>query len=296
MKSQVAVALAAIACMGLASCGKGEPKGQVVARVGKDEVTVLDLQGELNGFKAPNAAIRKQAEQQALNSIVQRKVLAQAAEKQKLDKTPEFARQKERVDEALLVKTWQDQLVRAVPAPTLDDAQKFVNEHPDIYGARKRIAIDGIRFQAPNDPTLAAALKPLNTLDEVRALLTARKIQFVNGAGEIDAFAVDPRFVEQLLKLKPDEVFVVPQGNVLLVGRVSGVRTDPVANALAIRQATAYLRQQRVQEAVSRRFGSIVAQGMKDVQYAKGYAPPKPPAKAASPAGAPKPAAPATPG
>lgn len=294
MKPNFAIVLVALLSAGIASCGNGgAPKGQVVAKVGKDEVTLLDLQGELAGFRAPNAEVRKAAERQALNSIIQRKLLAQAAEEKKIDKSPEFARLRERTNEALLVRTWQDQLVRAVPTPSLDEAQKFINEHPDIYGARKRLTIDGIRFTAPNDPTLAAALKPLNTLDEVRALLTERKIAFTGGAGELDAFAVDPRLVEQLMKLKPAEVFVLPQNNAVLVGSIVSMRTDPVPNDLAIRHATNYLKQTRVQETVQRQFGSVVQAGLKEVQYAKAFEPPKPPAKGAAKTPTPAAAAPA---
>ena len=63
----------------LAGCSGGEPKGQVVAKVGKEEVTLRDLQAELGGFKAPDAKTRKLAEQQALNQIIVRKSVANAA-------------------------------------------------------------------------------------------------------------------------------------------------------------------------------------------------------------------------
>ena len=293
MKSQVAVALAVIACVGLASCGDGQPKGQVVAKVGKDEVTVLDLQAALGGFKAPDAKTRKAAEQQALAAIVQRKILAQAAHKQKIDATPQYARIQEQMNETLLVRSWQEQLVKAVPAPSAEDAQKFVDQHPDLYAARKRFSVEALRFALPNDPGLAKALQPLHTLDEVRALLTERKIAFANGQTEIDAFAVDPKFVEQLMRIKSDDVFAVPQNGVVLVGHIVGVRVDPVPNPAALRHATAYLRQVRIQEAVGRRFGGIVAGGMKDVKFAKGYELPKP--GAAPAAKAPAATAPAKP-
>jgi EpsD family peptidyl-prolyl cis-trans isomerase len=253
-----------------------------VAKVGKDEVTVLDLQAALGGFKAPDAKTRKAAEQQALNAIVQRKILAQAAHKQKIDKTPEYARLQEQMNETLLVRSWQDQVVKAVPAPSAEDAQKFVDQHPDLYSARKRFSVDALRFNLPNDPTLTKALQPLHSLEEVRALLTERKIPFVNGQTEIDALAVDPRFVEQLMKIKSDDVFAVPQNGVVLVGHIVGMRDDPVPNSVALRHATAYLRQMRVQEAVGRRFGGVVTAGMKDVKFAKGYEPPKPAAPAAT--------------
>lgn len=287
MKSHFAVALAAVACVGLTSCGGGEPKGQVVAKVGKDEITVMDLQAALGNYKAPDAKTRKVAEQQALNAIVQRKILAQSAHKQKLDKTPEFARLQEQMNETLLVRTWQEQLVKAVPAPSAEDAQKFVDQHPDLYSARKRFAVDALRFNMPNDPTLGKALEPLHSLDEVRTLLAERRIPYANGQTEIDALAVDPRFVEQLVKIKSDDIFAVPQNGVVLVGHVGAVRVDPVSNSEALRHATAYLRQNRIQEAVSRRFSGVLAAGVKDVKYAKAYEPPKPPAPAKAAAKAP---------
>jgi EpsD family peptidyl-prolyl cis-trans isomerase len=271
--------------LALASCGdKGAPKGQVVAKVGKDEVTVLDLQSEMAGFQAPNAQVRKAAEQQALNAIVQRKILAELAKKEKIDKTPEFARQKERMDEVLLVRSWQEKLVKAVPPPSPEEVQKFVTEHPDLYSARKIIVVDGLRFPATQDPGLVQALQPLNTLEEVAAVLTQRKIPFGNGAGEIDTLRVDPRFAEQLLKLPPNEVFVAPQGNAVLVGHIREVKTVPVAANIATKHATEYLRNSRVREAVGRRFSSAIAAGQKEVKYNKGYEPPKPPAKGAPPA------------
>lgn len=287
MKSQYAVALAALACVSLAACGGGQPKGQVVAKVGKEEVTVLDLQSALAGFRAPNATARKAAEQQALNAIVQRKILAQAARKQKLDKTPEFARQQQQLMETLVVRDWQERLVKSVPTPNSDEVQQFIAQHPDLYGARKIFAVDVVRFVAPNDPALAKALQPLNSLDQVRTALTERKIPFGNAATQIDAFAVDPRLVDQLLKLKADDIFILPQANnQAIVGHITGVRVEPVANDAATRHATEYLRRTRVQETVQRQFGSVVAQGMKGVTYAKGYEPPAPP-KAPTKAGAP---------
>ena len=78
----------------------------------------------------------------------------------------------------------------------------------------------------------------------------------------------------------------IPKG-VVLVGHITGMREEPVANALALRHATAYLRQTRVQEAVNRRFSGVVAAGMKDVKFAKGYEPPKAPPAAAAKAPAP---------
>lgn len=282
MKARLAVIVAVVGVT-LAGCGDGgPPKGQVVAKVGKDEVTVIDLQAELGNFKAPDAKTRKAAEQQALNAIIQRKIIAQAARKQKIDKTPEFARQEERMTEVLLARTLQDQLVRAVPAPNSDEVQKFIAANPDLYSAHKRITIGGIRMAMPRDPRIVQGLQPLKTLDEVKVYLGAQKVAFQDGAGTLDALAVDPRLVSQLLKLPAGEVFVLPQGNAVMVGTVQQVQTDTVPNNVAVQHATQYLKSQRTQEALQRSFGQMVAAGRADVKYNKAYEPPKPPAKAAA--------------
>ena len=289
MKVQFSAAMAAVVCMGLAACGDGGvPKGQVVARVGKEEVTALDLQTVLANFKAPNAQVRKAAEQQALAQIVQRKLLAQAARKQKLDKTPEFARQEKQMAETLLVRSWQEKLVKAVPSPNSDEVNQFITAHPELYSARRIFSVDVVRFQPPQDPTLSKALQPAHTLDEVRSVLTERKIPFASNATQIDALSVDPKLVDQLLKIKPDDVFVMPEANnVLVAGHVAGVRVEPAPSNIAERHATEYLRRSRIQEAVNRQFGAVVQQGMKEVKYAKGYEPPKPAATSPKPAAAP---------
>jgi len=282
MKARL-VLIAAVSAVSLSACGNGAPKGQVVAKVGKSEVTVIDLQSEMRGAQVTDPKQKKLLEQAALNGVIQRKLLANAAIAAKIDKSPEFARQEERLKEALLVRTWQDSLVRSVPAPNADEVQQFIASHPDLYSAHKKFAIEGVRFAMPRDPSLAAALKPLNTLDEVIALLKSKNIAFQPANGDIDALAVDPRFTEQLMKLPPNTVFVVPQNGVVLVGHIKETKVEPVANNIAIQHATQYLRAKRTQEVVQRRFEQVLAQGKPSVKYAKGYEPPVPPKPGAAP-------------
>lgn len=281
-KSLLMVVAASIA---LCSCGGGAPKGQVVAKIDKDEITVLDLQTEMNGYVAPNPQARKAAEQAALNAIIQRKLVVRAAEEQKLTKSPEFARAKERAEELFVVSYWQDRLAKAVPTPSKEEARKFVTEHPDLYSARKVIGVEGIAF-AGADKALIDGLRPLKTLDEVRALLVSRNIPHGNRNAQLDALQADPRMVEQLLKLPPNEVFVIPQNNQILVGRVAQVNVAPVPDNIAMQHATQYLKATRTREAIGRNFGSITTAGRKDVEYNKAYEPPKtaPAGKAAPPA------------
>src|SRR5688500_6823890 len=91
-----AAALALVAGLTLAACDRGkEPSGQVVATVDGQEVTIRELRAELGNLSFATPAERKAGEQAALQAIVNRKLLAKASEDQKLDKSPEFALQKQ---------------------------------------------------------------------------------------------------------------------------------------------------------------------------------------------------------
>lgn len=292
MKLRFGLVLGAAACVLVAGCDKGgkEPKGQVVATVNGDEITAIDLRNELGNFRAPDAKVRKAAEQAALDRIIQRKLLFAAAEEQKLDKTPEYAQQKERMEELALIQFWQNRIATAVPPPNKDEIEKFVAANPDLYAARKVLLIDQIRTPMVQDATLIEELKPLKTLEEVTALLTAKNIRFQQGGAQLDALTTPPQVFNQIIKLPAAEVFVIPQGNLLTINRVRETRVAPVTPEVATAHATQLLRTERTQAAVQRELGAAVAAGKakKDaIQYAKAYQPVAAPAAKAAPAAAP---------
>ena len=295
MNARAIVLLCAVSCLALSGCGKGgkEPTGQVVASIDGDEITVIDLRNEMGDFKAPDPKTRLAAERAALDQIITRKLLAAAAEKQKIDKTPEFAQQEARLHETLLVRTWQDKLVKNVPPPSKEEVDRFIAEHPDLYANHKVLVLDQVLFPRPNDPAFGEALRPLKSMPEVVQLLQSRGIPYRTGSDQMDLLRVQPEISQQIMKLPPNELFVLPAGNMLSVNGIRESRLVPLPPQIATRHATQFLQATRSQEAVQRDFGAVLAQGKATVKFAKAYQPAKPPAKA--PAAKAAPAAPAAP-
>lgn len=283
MKLRHGVVLGVAACLLVAGCGKGgkEPKGQVVATVNGQEITAIDLRNEMGDFRAPDAATRKAAERAALQQIIDRKLLAEVAKERKLDKTPDYVQQKRRVDEAFIVRYWQTSIAKSVPAPSKEEVERFVAANPDLYAARKVFVLDQIRAPMVRDPAVIEALKPLKTLADVGSLLTSKNIRFQQGSTTLDALTAPPEVVSQIMKLPADEVFVVPQGNLLTINHIRETRVVPAPAEVATVHATQYLKNQRTQTAVQRELSAALAAAKKEkdaVQYAKAY---QPPAKAA---------------
>lgn len=273
-------ALTLAAGLQLAGCGDKAPTGQVAAKVGHDEITVQEVQAELNGFNPPDAKTRKLAEQQALQHIIQRKLLARAAEKAGVGKTPDFAIQKARLDDTLLVQAWQNALVKAVPEPSPEQVQQFIAQHPELYANRKIFQVDQLRMPAINDPKLFAELKPLNTLDEIAKVLQSHGIQFSTGTASIDSLAISPPLLATIEKLPPGEIFVVPSNNMLVANKITDTKVEPVPNDVAAKLAARYIKTTQAEESVKRMFGSAIANHPKvKVVYNKAYEPPAAPAK-----------------
>src|SRR5436190_13496597 len=230
--------LVGLACLSVTACGKTkEPTGQVVATVGKQEITQRELRAELGNFNTSDSKAMRVAERQALQVIIRRKLIVEAAEKQKLDKSADFALQKQRAIDSVLAQVWQLGLVKDVPASTREEAEHYSASHPDSFAERKIFTVDQIQTPLPISNELSARLQPLNTLEEVEATLNAAHAPFQRVQTKLDAATSDPVAVENVIKLPPNSLFAVPQGNVLMINKVIGEKVEPFTGEPAIKSA-----------------------------------------------------------
>ena len=285
MRSGGLIAVAGLAAM-LSACGGGggTPTGQVVATVDGQEITANELRMELGGAKAPNPEAQKELERRALQSIVNRKLLAKAAADQKLDQAPEFAMQKAKADELVAISALERKLAAAVPQPSKQEAERYVSDHPDSFAQRKLFVVDQV--VAPGVPqAVLREMQPLKTLDQVENLLTQRGVPHQRAVGAIDGATSDPEMVKKISALPAGEVFVVPNQGGVLINQVREARTDPFTGDRAVAVAQQMLRQRKTAEMVRSQMQQIAAQGASTVKYNADYGPP---AGAPGTAGAPK--------
>jgi EpsD family peptidyl-prolyl cis-trans isomerase len=269
----------------LGNLGKAAaPTGQVVATVNGEEITLTQLRQEMGNATSTDPKAQKAAEQAALQSIVVRKVLSKAAHDQGLDKTPDYVVRKQKTEELLLVQSLEAKVAAEVPTPTKEEAQSYMNNHPDTFANRKVFTVDQIRFATPADQKQLAGLQPLNTMDEIVNYLNGLHIQFERGQANLDAVGSDPRVVDAILKLPPNEVFVLPGNGMVLVNQLKQTNVVPFTGDTATNFAIATIKAQRTRDVV----GSSMAQYMKkagaNISYNAAYRPPPPPKAAKPPA------------
>lgn len=271
-----------LALAGLSACDKeggkaAAPTGQVVATVDGEEITANELNQELANVRMPqDAQAQKAIRNAALQSIINRHLVAKAAREQGLDKSPELAVQRAKMEDMAVIGALEKKLASSVPEPTAEEAQRYVAEHPNSFAQRKLFVVDQIMVPGI-PPELVKQMEPLKTLAEVRALLQQNKVPHQNGVATIDGAAVDPEMVGKIAALPPGEVFVVRSGRGIAINQVRDTNTEPLTGPQAVQVATAILKRTRTQQIVTQQIGQIVQQGAAKVQYAEGYsAPPRP--------------------
>ncbi len=300
MKYDLRLALAPVLCVALGAChipgmgGGAKPTGQVVATVNGKEVTLLELRQELSGVTFSNPESRKAGEQAALQQILSRRILSAAAHDQGIDKTPEFAVEKQRTIDNLMASALQQKLMHEVPDPTRDEAVRFVSDHPGMFEDRKVFVVDQLRVGRPPKPLDPKELEPLKTLDQVQDFLKSKSIPFEHTLQTVDSLGANPQAIDAVMKLPAGEVFIMPANGGFTANVIQQTKPYPFTGDPAVSYALQAIKSQRVREAVTKELSAIVTRGAKSVQFNDAYKPAKAPGAAgAKPAASGAPAAPA---
>ena len=133
-----------------AACNK-KPTEQVVAVVNGDEISMQELNAELGNAQLPPGVDKKMVQGQLLQRLIDRRVLAQSAKEQGIDRDPNFIVEQRRVNEALLVDKLAKRTADSIPVPSNAEIDKFIADNPTLFADRKLYAIDQIVFQMPSD-------------------------------------------------------------------------------------------------------------------------------------------------
>jgi EpsD family peptidyl-prolyl cis-trans isomerase len=295
MKTRLGLVLIATACIPIAACHipglKGKPKaptGQVVAVVGDQEITARELNAEMPNLNTTDAKIRRAVQDQVLESIIGRKILADAARKAGVEKSADYVMVRKRAEETLLVQGLQKQMADAVPAPTDDEVSQFVSTNPNLFREHKVFVVEQIRTQGSLPAQVLKKLEPLKTLDEVVSVLQAEKIQFARGGTQLDSLALGPEITALALKVGPSDLFVLPGSQVTLINHLIDIKTAALTGDDAKKVATEYLKAHHTKDAVQRGLAADMKAGGATVAFNPAYKPaaqaPAAPAPGAVPA------------
>ena len=264
----LAVSLALLA----SACNK-KAEGQTVAVVNGEEITAAELNAELASAKVPDGADKAAIRSRILERMIDRRLIAQQAKTDGIDKSPEFLNRQRKATEDLLLTMFASRQIDTAQLPAASEVEKFQAARPWMFANREQWNLDQIRFELPTDPAVRQKLEGAKSLADVEKVLTDAGITFTRQKNRLDTALVPQNIYAQINKAASGEPFIIPVGNQavasVIVSRepaaLTGEQARPIAVAQMRREQAAKLLQDRLKS---------VRQTAK-IEYGKDYAPKK---------------------
>ncbi len=249
-------------------CNKPQPKGQVIAVVNGEEITVAELNEEAQG-RGISIGNDPAARMRIVRDLVDRKLLAQEALREKVDTNPEYLLSLRRVNELLLAQKLVD-LRRGAPDPTAADVAAFIKAHPHAFDQRVSIRTGQITVPTKLPASVQADLSTVNTLDQAQQLLAAARIAGARSEQVSDSANLPEATVARLLPPSGD-LLLLPAGEGMAIVQVLSVTPQPTPPDQRVSTAREWLREHRTNDALEELLDA--ARSNAKVEYQKGFQP-----------------------
>jgi peptidyl-prolyl cis-trans isomerase C len=271
--------LLAVGAASLVAGCHSKPTGQVVATVDGDEITTTELNAELATMQIPAGADKKVVQNQALERIIERKLLANAARRDGVDQNPEYIVRRQQLEDALLVQLLAKKVAGGLKAPAAGAVDKYMTDNSNMFAGRTVYTVDQLQFDTPKRQDYVKGLAAAKTMDEVVKVLDANAIKYQRGNAQLDSAMVPAPMMAQILKVPSGEPFVVPMGPKVAVSVITGSKPAPMTGDTVRPMATNAVRNVELGKALQQRLAS--EKGQAKIQYQPGFS--APPAAGALP-------------
>ena len=242
-----------LASVALAGCNRDKPApetkpGQALASVNGEEITVLQLNEEMQRAGVP-AAQQQTASKQLLQALIDRELLESEAAKEKIDRDPKVMQAIERARSLIIAQAYMQKRVGDVGRPTEAEIEDYFNKHPQFFANRRQFAMNQLVLPASSvTPELRAAADKAKSLEEVAAYLDTRQVAY--GRAQVTRSTADlkPELAAKLLSMPKGQLFLVQEGQRALLTSIDEVRDAPVSLAIAAPQIAQYLANRKNKE------------------------------------------------
>ena len=258
--------------MMVSACNK-KAEGQTVAIVNGEEITAAELNAELAGARVPEGVSKDQARARILQSMVDRRIVAQQAKKDGIDKSPDFLNRQRRMNEELLINMYASRQIDTAQLPSAQEVQRYELGRPEMFSKREQWNLEQLRFRAPTNAAVRKQLADAMSMEAVVKALTDAGIEFTRQKNRLDTAVIPHDLYGRLATSKPGEPFIIPVGDLMVASVVTSREPAPLAGEQARPVAVAAIRREQAAKLMQARLKAL-RQAAK-VEYKEGYAPAK---------------------
>jgi peptidyl-prolyl cis-trans isomerase C len=271
------MAIACCAMLALAACGDGtkkaekSPPGQVIARVGGEEVTIHELNTERRYVNLPPNAKAEDVSHGLLDALVERKILDKRAVDAGLDRQPNVLLELRRAREQVLAQAYlQERSTTRTPVGKRE-IEKFIADNPMMFAEQEALFFDQVAVSnASITPEVVTLLDKAKSLNEVESILDQQSVKHFRRLDSSSTAALPPEVVTQMKNAKPTDVLLSRTGEVAYFSVLTSHRPQPLTGDDAFEAARRVL-QTRKNQADLAEIRQAAKQGI-EVTYLGDYA------------------------
>lgn len=209
-------------------CGKkegGDKASQSIVRVNGDEITVLQLNSELQRANVPPAQ-QEEVGKQLAASMVDRQILMQEARKQKLDRNPRVMLALENAKAQILGQAYLEEKIASATKPTEAEVADYREKHSDIFTNRKVYVMEEVSFKV--EPVNVQGLESLNktakSLEDVAQWLDAHQVKYVRSRAAHAAETIPTQLLEKLTKMVTGDLIFINSSGATVAARMLEIK------------------------------------------------------------------------
>lgn len=243
-------ALMLVAVTGLSACGnKDKRAGQTLARVNGEEITILQINDELNRADV-QAEQQEAASKKALESLIDRQLILAEAMRNKIDRNPEVMQAIERAKAQIIVQTYLQNITSQIAKPSKAEIDDYFQKNPAFFSNRKEFDLEQLIFASSDysDP-LKSAINSAKSLGDVAEWMDSHGVRYAHGRITRSTSDLPQQAVEQLMKLPKGQLFLVSEGSNRVLNRLVAMQDNALTATNAAPQIEQFLYNKKLKEA-----------------------------------------------
>jgi EpsD family peptidyl-prolyl cis-trans isomerase len=246
-----ALVLAVAALAGCGSKAKESKPGQALASVDGTEITVLQLNEELQRAGV-GPSQQEAASKQLLQALIDRQLLQGEAAREKLERDPKVMQSIERAKALIVAQAYLQKRIGNPPRPTAAEVADYFNKNPQFFAQRKQFNMNELVIATADlTPALKAAADGARSLEEVAAWMDAHKVRYARSQVARSTADLSGEMSAQLLRMAKGQLFIVKEGERSLLISIAEVREAPVPLEVAAPQIEQFLVTRRNKESAA---------------------------------------------
>lgn len=224
----------------LAACGEQQAKSasQVAAIVNGNEITVHQLNAALQTVNPLLASDKNTVQKQALEHLIEQRLLSDKAIADKLDRDPQVMMEIESARLDVLAKAWINKTLSQQVKPDNRAAINYYNSRPELFAERKIFRLQNVSFA--NQPGLASHLQSEidsgKSMADIVAWSNGKKISANIESTTVGAEALPMGALKKISILNDGELFLLDGKKFVTVVQVVASQHAPISEEVALPQ------------------------------------------------------------